>query len=35
MDDMTNDVTVAQPIIGTRGATVAGPKNIPLEVPGT
>ncbi len=27
-----NDMTVAQPINGRRGATVAGPRNIPLEV---
>jgi oxalate decarboxylase len=26
-----NDMTVAQPINGSRGATVAGPRNIPLE----
>jgi oxalate decarboxylase len=26
-----NDMTVAQPIKGSRGATVAGPRNIPLE----
>jgi len=26
-----NDMTVAQPINGRRGATVAGPRNIPLE----
>ena len=27
-----NDMTIAQPINGSRGATVAGPRNIPLEV---
>ena len=26
-----NDMIVAQPINGSRGATVAGPRNIPLE----
>jgi oxalate decarboxylase len=26
-----NDITVVQPIKGSRGATVAGPRNIPLE----
>ena len=26
-----NEMTVAQPINGSRGATVAGPRNIPLE----
>jgi hypothetical protein len=27
-----NDMTVAQPINGSRGATVAGPRNIPSRL---